>query len=40
MNVAMTPLFPSRWEEVLLWVAVIFGLSRHIYFVRWSLGWL
>src|SRR6266581_7957918 len=38
MNVAMTPLFPSRWEEVLSWVAVIFGfVLPFIYFVRWSL---
>src|SRR6266487_5505057 len=38
MNVAMTPLFPSRWEEVLFWVAVIFGfVLPFIYFVRWSL---
>jgi len=38
MNVAMAPLFPSRWEEVLFWVAVIFGfVLPFIYFVRWSL---
>jgi protein-S-isoprenylcysteine O-methyltransferase Ste14 len=38
MNEAMTPLFPSRWEEVLFWVAVIFGfVVPFIYFVRWSL---
>ncbi len=38
MNVSMTPLFPSRWEEVLFWVAVIFGfVVPFTYFVRWSL---
>ncbi len=38
MNVAMTPLFPSRWEEVLFWVAVSLGfVVPFIYFVRWSL---
>src|SRR6266536_1203146 len=34
----MAPLFPSRWEEVLFWVAVIFGfVLPFIYFVGWSL---
>lgn len=38
MNVAMTPPFSSRWEEVLFWVAVIVGfVVPFIYFVRWSL---
>jgi protein-S-isoprenylcysteine O-methyltransferase Ste14 len=37
MSVAMMPLFPSRQEEVLFWVAVIFGfVVPFIYFVRWS----
>jgi len=38
MNIAMTPPFSSRWEEVLFWVAVIVGfVVPFIYFVRWSL---
>src|SRR5215467_2604236 len=38
MNVAMTPPFSSRWEEVLFWVVVIVGfVVPFIYFVRWSL---
>jgi protein-S-isoprenylcysteine O-methyltransferase Ste14 len=38
MNVAITPLFSSRLEEVLFWVAVFFGfVVPFIYFVRWSL---
>ncbi len=38
MNAPMTPLFPSRWEEVLFWVAVIFGfVVPFTYFVRWTL---
>src|SRR5262249_18719420 len=38
MNIAMTPPFSWRWEEVLFWVAVIVGfVVPFIYFVRWSL---
>jgi protein-S-isoprenylcysteine O-methyltransferase Ste14 len=33
----MSPLFPSRFEEVLFWVVFIFGLTGPgIYFARWS----
>jgi protein-S-isoprenylcysteine O-methyltransferase Ste14 len=33
----MTPLFPSRFEEVLFWVAVFVGfVVPFLYFVRWS----
>ena len=33
----MSPLFPSRFEEVLFWVAFIFGVTLpFIYFARWS----
>ena len=36
-ELAMSPLFPSRFEEVLFWVAFILGATGPlIYFARWS----
>jgi protein-S-isoprenylcysteine O-methyltransferase Ste14 len=38
MNVTSTPLFSSRLEELLFWVAIIVGfVVPFIYFARWSL---